>query len=70
MKYCLVLSAVLIARLPNDCTAARLFSSVRSATIVEESETERRHDVTSPKTFPPDVSPHTRQLEPDRDEER
>ena len=51
MKYCLVLSAVLIAGLSSYCTAARLLSSVPSATTIEDSETERRHDVTSPKLF-------------------
>ena len=51
MKYCLVLSAVLIARLSSDRAAAQLFYGVSSSTIVEESETERRHDVTSPKLF-------------------
>ena len=51
MKYCLVLSAVLFAGLSSYCTAARLLSSVPSATTIEDSETERRHDVTSPKLF-------------------
>ena len=49
-KCCLVLS-VLIARLSSS-------SGVRSATTVGKSETERRHDVTSPKLFHQMFLPH------------